>query len=106
MGLPDGDTDPTLDDLSDTEYEFLEDPPELVEARNRLAAYTSRPGEEEPAGGTLGFGSGLGVQRGFKDGTAKGKGRTRQSDSRGILISYSMARNLSAPFLQGSRPTP
>lgn len=51
MGLPDGDTDPALDDMSDGEYEFDEEPEELVEARQRLAAYTARPGEEEPAGG-------------------------------------------------------
>ncbi|GLC39430.1 Leucine-rich repeat-containing protein oda7 [Pleodorina starrii] len=49
LGLPEGDTDPALDNLSDGEYEFEEDPPELVEARQRLAAYTARPGEEEPA---------------------------------------------------------
>ncbi|KAG2487558.1 hypothetical protein HYH03_013837 [Edaphochlamys debaryana] len=49
MGLPEGDTDPDLDALSDSECVFDEDPPELVEARNRLAAYTARPGEEEPA---------------------------------------------------------
>lgn len=51
LGLPPGDTDPALDELSDDEYTFLEDPPELVEARSRLAAYTYRQGEEEPAGG-------------------------------------------------------
>ncbi|KAG2449026.1 hypothetical protein HYH02_005778 [Chlamydomonas schloesseri] len=49
MGLPDGDTDPALDDMSDGEYEFEEEPEELVQARQRLAAYTARPGEEEPA---------------------------------------------------------
>ncbi len=50
LGLPAGDTDPTLEELSDDEYTHLEDPPELVEARKRLAAYTYRQGEEEPAG--------------------------------------------------------
>ena len=50
LGLPPGDTDPALDELSEDEYTFLEDPPELVEARSRLAAYTYRQGEEEPAG--------------------------------------------------------
>jgi hypothetical protein len=35
-------------DMDDEEYVFLEDPPELVEARKRLAAYASRQGEEEP----------------------------------------------------------
>ena len=51
LGLPPGDTDPTFEEFSDEEYVHLEDPPELVEARNRLAAYTYRQGEEEPAGG-------------------------------------------------------
>ncbi|KXZ45339.1 hypothetical protein GPECTOR_56g436 [Gonium pectorale] len=50
LGLPEGDTDPALDELSDGSIDFEEDPPELVEARQRLAAYTARPGEEEPAG--------------------------------------------------------
>ena len=50
LGLPPGDTDPTFEEFSDEEYVHLEDPPELVEARNRLAAYTYRQGEEEPAG--------------------------------------------------------
>ncbi|KAG1675504.1 hypothetical protein FOA52_001803 [Chlamydomonas sp. UWO 241] len=48
QGLPPGDTDPALDDFDDSEYVFDEDPPELVEARKRLAAYTGRDGEEEP----------------------------------------------------------
>ncbi|PNH10461.1 Leucine-rich repeat-containing protein ODA7 [Tetrabaena socialis] len=49
LGLPEGDTDPALEDFSDGEYEFDEEPQELVDARQRLAAYTARPGEEEPA---------------------------------------------------------
>ncbi|GAX82416.1 hypothetical protein CEUSTIGMA_g9844.t1 [Chlamydomonas eustigma] len=49
LGLPPGDTDPALDEYSDEEYTFLEDPPELIEARNKLAAYTYREGHEEPA---------------------------------------------------------
>jgi len=49
LGLPPGDTDPSLEEFSDEEYTFLEDPPELVEARKSLAAYTYRQGEEEPA---------------------------------------------------------
>lgn len=47
LGLAPGDTDPDLEAMSDEEYVFEEDPPELVEARNRLAAYTARDGEEE-----------------------------------------------------------
>ncbi len=49
LGLPPGETDPALDEISDDEWTPLEDPPELVEARARLAAYTYREGEEEPA---------------------------------------------------------
>ena len=41
---------------------FLEDPPELVEARSRLAAYTYRQGEEEPAGERPEGGGGLILQ--------------------------------------------
>eukprot|EP00195_Chlamydomonas_chlamydogama_P005405 CAMPEP_0202891828 /NCGR_PEP_ID=MMETSP1392-20130828/1781_1 /ASSEMBLY_ACC=CAM_ASM_000868 /TAXON_ID=225041 /ORGANISM="Chlamydomonas chlamydogama, Strain SAG 11-48b" /LENGTH=445 /DNA_ID=CAMNT_0049575687 /DNA_START=22 /DNA_END=1359 /DNA_ORIENTATION=+ len=48
LGLPAGDSDPALEELSDEEYQFLEEPPELVAARERLAAYTAREGEEEP----------------------------------------------------------
>ena len=48
LGLPPGDEDPALEGMDDEEYVFLEDPPELVEARKRLAAYSSREGEEEP----------------------------------------------------------
>lgn len=78
LGLPEGDTDPFFDTLkdqdsagndgrrdepgddgavgdssdssSDTEYEFENEPPELLIARQQLAAYTARPGEEEPPG--------------------------------------------------------
>jgi len=49
LGLPPGDTDPALDAFDDEEYVFDEEPQELVEARQRLAAYTARAGEEEPA---------------------------------------------------------
>ena len=62
LGLPPGDTDPALDELSEDEYTFLEDPPELVEARSRLAAYTYRQGEEEPAGERPEGGGGLILQ--------------------------------------------
>ncbi|GIL87407.1 hypothetical protein Vretifemale_15526, partial [Volvox reticuliferus] len=48
LGLPEGETDPAYDELSDGEYEFEEEPQELIDARQRLAAYTGRPGEEEP----------------------------------------------------------
>lgn len=48
LGLPPGDEDPALIDMDDEEYIFLEDPPELVEARKKLAAYAARQGEEEP----------------------------------------------------------
>lgn len=48
LGLPDGVTDPYLEDLSDSEWEVPEEPAELVAARQRLAQYTSREGEEEP----------------------------------------------------------
>lgn len=51
LGLPPGDTDPDLDDMSSDEYVFIEDPPELVAARERLAQYTSaHSNEEEPRG--------------------------------------------------------
>lgn len=48
LGMPDGDGDPALEGMSDSEWEPPEDPPELVAARKRLAQYTARPGEEEP----------------------------------------------------------
>jgi hypothetical protein len=68
LGLPDGDTDPFMDTLaqdeasrdqqgsdscndSGSECEFAQEPPELLAARQQLAAYTARPDEEEPAGG-------------------------------------------------------
>lgn len=54
LGLAPGDTDPALDELSDEEYVFREEPEELVAARARLAAFTARPGEEEPTGGAQG----------------------------------------------------
>lgn len=47
LGLLPGDADPALEGMDEEEYQFLEDPPELVEARKRLAAYTAREGEEE-----------------------------------------------------------
>lgn len=50
LGLPPGDTDPALDDMSDEEYVLVEEPPELVEARKKLAAFTARQNEEEPPG--------------------------------------------------------
>lgn len=43
LGLPDGDTDPALDEFSDGEWEVQEDPPELVAARKKLDAYISNP---------------------------------------------------------------
>lgn len=49
LGLPDGDTDPAFDNMSDTEWEPAEEPAELVEARKRLAAFTPNEGIEEPA---------------------------------------------------------
>ena len=52
-GRTPGDTDPDLDDLSDDEYKFVEEPPELTAARERLAAYTGRVNEEEPPGKDL-----------------------------------------------------
>jgi hypothetical protein len=68
LGLPEGDTDPFMDTLaqnetsrdqqgsdscsdSGSECDFAEEPPELLAARQQLAAYTARPDEEEPAGG-------------------------------------------------------
>jgi hypothetical protein len=68
LGLPDGDTDPFMDTLaqdetsrdqhgngscsdSGRECEFAQEPPELLAARQQLAAYTARPDEEELAGG-------------------------------------------------------
>ena len=71
LGLPPGDTDPALDELSDDEYTFLEDPPELVEARSRLAAYTYRQDEEEPAGGKPEGGEGY-CRGSLQRGTAEG----------------------------------
>jgi hypothetical protein len=69
LGLPEGDTDPFFDTLGggsadvevdssdeerdtvrDQEADGLEEPPELRAARAALAAYTARPGEEEPPG--------------------------------------------------------
>jgi hypothetical protein len=49
MGLPPGDTDPALDEYSDGEWEFEGEPAELVRAREKLARFGARPGEEEPA---------------------------------------------------------
>ena len=43
-----GEGDPYFDDLSDEEWALPEEPPELVEARAKLAAYEARRGEEEP----------------------------------------------------------
>jgi hypothetical protein len=68
LGLPDGDTDPFMDTLAKedasrdqqgsdscsdagSEFEFAQEPPELLAARQQLAAHTARPDEEEPAGG-------------------------------------------------------
>ncbi len=65
LGLAPGDTDPDLEAMSDEEYVFEEDPPELVEARNRLAAYTARDGEEEDAGGSEREGGQGGFVRGI-----------------------------------------
>jgi hypothetical protein len=45
-----GEGDPAFDNLSDSEWEFTEDSPELIAARNQLAAYTYRCGEQEPSG--------------------------------------------------------
>ena len=50
LGLEPGDTDPALEELSDEEYQFEEEPAELKAARERLAAFTPRQGEEEPTG--------------------------------------------------------
>eukprot|EP00775_Hariotina_reticulata_P005377 gene5377-5612_t len=67
LGLPDGDTDPLLDTLAsdqghtdgngsgadgddhDEDLECLREPPELQAARTALAAYSARPGEDEPS---------------------------------------------------------
>ena len=46
-----GEGDPDLDTMSDSEWEFQEDPAELVDARNRLAVFACTPGEVEPPGG-------------------------------------------------------
>ena len=48
LGLPPGDTDPDMDDISSDEMSSDEEPPELIAARDRLAAYTGRDGEAEP----------------------------------------------------------
>ena len=47
-GLPPTEGDPFFDDLGDGEWEVPQEPPELVAARERLAAFASRAGEEEP----------------------------------------------------------
>ena len=39
LGMPPGDTDPALEDFSDTEWQPEEDPPELVDARKKLERY-------------------------------------------------------------------
>jgi hypothetical protein len=58
-GKPPGDTDPALDELSDGEYEFKEEPTELRTARERLAAYqavsscSTGEGHEGGGGGEL-----------------------------------------------------
>lgn len=39
LGLPPGDNDPFFEQLSDGEYDVVEEPEELAEARRRLAAY-------------------------------------------------------------------
>ncbi|KAF6256636.1 hypothetical protein COO60DRAFT_1627121 [Scenedesmus sp. NREL 46B-D3] len=64
LGLPEGDTDPFMDILpqdgadrdqqgsdsnSGSECEFAQELPELLAARQQLAAFTARPHEEEPA---------------------------------------------------------
>lgn len=71
LGLPEGDTDPLLDTLAsdqadsdgsgsgadgndkEEDLECLREPPELQAARAALAAYSARPGEEEPSGDDL-----------------------------------------------------
>ena len=47
-GLPPTEGDPFFDDLGDGEWEVPQEPPELVAARERLAAFAARAGEEEP----------------------------------------------------------
>lgn len=51
LGLPPGTTDPLLDGLDDSEWQFEEEPEELCAARERLAAYiasaAARAGQEE-----------------------------------------------------------
>jgi hypothetical protein len=49
LGLPPGDTDPLLDDMSDGEPDF-EEPMELVDARARLAELVHARGGEALAG--------------------------------------------------------
>ncbi|KAK9831315.1 hypothetical protein WJX81_001414 [Elliptochloris bilobata] len=56
LGLAPGDTDPFYDGLADQEEAMLEaqrDGKELSAATARLAAYSARPGEEEPSGPSL-----------------------------------------------------
>lgn len=50
LGLPPGDTDPMLDDMSDEEPKF-EEPMELVDARARLAALVAARGADAMSGG-------------------------------------------------------
>lgn len=39
LGLPPGDTDPYLEQFSDSEWEIPDDPPELEEARKKLSMH-------------------------------------------------------------------
>ena len=41
LGLPPGTTDPFLDTVDDSEWQFDKEPEELRTARERLAAYTA-----------------------------------------------------------------
>jgi dynein assembly factor 1 len=47
-GLPPTEGDPFFDNLGDGEWEVPQEPPELVAARERLAAFAAQAGEEEP----------------------------------------------------------
>ncbi len=51
LGLAPGTTDPFLDTVDDSEWQFEEEPEELRVARQRLAAYTAAQQEESLAGG-------------------------------------------------------
>jgi hypothetical protein len=56
LGMAAGDTDPDLEAFDDEDWQFTVDPPELVEARKRLAEYKATP-DKDNAGDHLSNGA-------------------------------------------------